>query len=151
MKLTSAREAMVDKHYRELCETTSTTCDSPVIRKFLYEKLRRGSISYSTTVVGHGADKKRKSQRSFTSNAKLIMKCVNDGCYDAASVLDYYDEHDEGRHSGIPRSKMVSLFSTSTSHEEKFRIITKLCESDIVDSYFSLGNPRKPIKKIYLR
>ena len=141
---------IVKKHIDELLKKNETTCDSPFLRKLIYEELKSKSLKFKSTIVGYGKViplSGDPSRFDYEANPKRIMYFLTRGYYSKDVIYEDW-------HSTTPTNieELSKLFDRNVSKDEKFKILVRFQNDELGGKFKShiFDHPRKPIKKITL-
>lgn len=149
------RETLVQKHWQELLEKGRTTCDSPILRKMLYERLEKYHIPFTSEKVGDTGTPKGLNpyvHRGLGYSPKRAMTWLRQGRLyqaDLQDAFEYFSKANVGTYNHLTLDDMNALFDERTSKDTKFEILTRICDVPNKYGYLDFVPLHKLVKTIH--
>ena len=144
------RKQLVQKHWRELSETGYTVCESPLLRKMLYNRLREAKIKFSSEKVGDtGSGGKTLCpyvHRGLGYSPKRVMTWLRQGRIYKENMHNSFETY--MNYNGITLEEIDSLFDATVDNNTKFEIVTRICDVPNKYGYFDGSPIHKLVKRI---
>lgn len=147
--INTVRQRIVDKHYDELIRNGETEHPSPIIRKFIYDKLETEGLKWTTETIGYTNSGKRMTKYSHGpgDDHKTVAKFIKLGKLIKQDAIDAYEPNNI---YGVTLDNINNAFDLTADNDIREKAVEKLCHIPNKYNYMSFLRCRKPIKKIKL-
>lgn len=141
------RQGLIQKHVNELIATGETICESPKIRKFIYQELTKRNLKFRRELVATNKGGICLRERGYSP--KCLIKWRNCGSLTLDMVKEKYQQYypkDCQYNPPISITEIIEFFDKKTTRHKSFELANKLCGLSFL-YYIYL---RKTTKKIIL-
>lgn len=143
------RDNLLNKHYISLITYGKTTCDSPLIRKLLYDKLYKNKYKFISNICGYTSGThslNSNTHKGVGYSPKRLMSWIRLGKILKQDCIDGFEIY--GGNTTIDEIELI--FNKYISKETRYSLIDKICCTSNKYTLFDYCALRKTIKIIQL-
>ena len=140
------RQGLIQNHINELITTGETICESPKIRKFIYEELKHRNLKFRREIIATNKGGMRLRERGYSP--KCLIKWRNCGSLTLDMLKEKYQQYylkDWPYEPPISITEIVEFFDKKTTRHKSFELANKLINLHFLDYIYLLKTTKKII------
>jgi hypothetical protein len=140
------RQNLIQKHINELLETGETICESPKIRKFIYNELQKRNLKFTKKIVQTNGEGICLRERGYSP--KCLIKFRNCGSLTSDMILTKYKQYYPDDYQYEPPVSIIEInefFDSKTSHDRSLELAIKMHGLHFLDWIYLLKTTKKII------